>query len=25
MNGWAINKNGNAWFGNVSVRGNRLC
>ncbi|EPB3479052.1 fibronectin type III domain-containing protein [Escherichia coli] len=21
-NGWAINKNGNAWFGNVSVRGN---
>ena len=22
VNGWAINKNGNAWFGNVSVRGN---
>ncbi|EHC1567834.1 DUF1983 domain-containing protein [Escherichia coli] len=21
-NGWAINKNGNAWFGNVSIRGN---
>lgn len=21
-NGWAINKNGNAWFGNISIRGN---